>query len=68
MTMEPTLLHALHLEYSIIEIHCNNNLKNNQYLIRIFSYTDGNIEFRVDELGLRICGILITTHLEQNIK
>jgi hypothetical protein len=45
-----TLLRTLILEYDIIEIHYNELLKNNPYLVRIFSYnnTDSR-ELRLNE-------------------
>jgi hypothetical protein len=37
-----TKLRTLVLEYDLIEIHYNENLKNNPYLVRVFSYNAGS--------------------------
>lgn len=49
-----TKLQTLILEYAIIEIHYNENLNKNPYLVRMFSYTDGMIEWRTNSLGVKV--------------
>ena len=44
-----TRLRTIVLEYDLIEIHYNENLKRNPYLVRVFSYNNDPVEFRVDE-------------------
>lgn len=45
-----TKIRTLNLEYDLIEIHYNPNLKNKPYLVRVFNYnnTDPD-EFRLSE-------------------
>jgi len=57
--VECSLLQTLVLENSIVEIHYSQNLKKNPYLIRMFSYTDGKIEWRTDALGVKILILFI---------
>ncbi len=57
--MDSSLLQTLVLENSIIEIHHNENLNKSPYLIRMFSYTDGMIEWRTDALGVKILVLFI---------
>lgn len=49
-----TKLRTIDLEYDLIEIHYNRNLKNKPYLIRVFSYhsSDPN-EIRLNETELK---------------
>lgn len=48
--MKSTLLRTLKLEYDVIEIHYNERLKNNPYLIRVFSYNSSDpTELRAEE-------------------
>lgn len=51
--MESSLLRTLVLEFDIIEIHYNENLKRNPYLIRVFSYNNDPVEFRIDESDMK---------------
>jgi len=45
-----TKIRTLNLDYDLIEIHYNPNLKNKPYLIRIFNYNnDYPEELRLDE-------------------
>lgn len=57
MTLEQrysTKIRTLHLEYDIIEIHLNTNLKNKPYLVRCFSYHNNDpAEIRCDDNDLK---------------
>jgi len=44
-----TLLRTLNLEYDIIEIHYNELLNNNPYLVRVFNYNKEPSELRLTE-------------------
>lgn len=45
-----TRIRVIELEYDLIEVHYNPILKNNPYLVRIFSYnSDEPQEFRIDQ-------------------
>jgi hypothetical protein len=45
-----TIIRVIELEYDLIEIHYNPILKNNPYLVRIFSYdSDEPHEGRMDQ-------------------
>ncbi len=57
--MDSSLLQTLVLENSIVEIHYNENLNKSPYLIRMFSYIDGKIEWRTDALGVKILILFI---------
>ena len=49
-----TKLRTIVLEYDLIEIHHNENLKNKPYLIRVFSYNKGDPhEIRLNETELK---------------
>ena len=49
-----TKLRTIVLEYDLIEIHHNQNLKNKPYLIRVFSYNNNDPhEIRLDEVELK---------------
>lgn len=49
-----TKLRTIVLEYDLIEIHYNENLKNKPYLVRFFSYNNSDPhELRLDEKDLR---------------
>ena len=49
-----TKLRTIVLEYDLIEIHHNENLKNKPYLIRVFSYNNNDPhEIRLDETELK---------------
>lgn len=48
--MKSTLLRTLVLEYDIIQVHYNEHLKNNPYLIRVFNYNSSDpTELRANE-------------------
>jgi len=48
-----TKVRTLELEYDLIEIHHNVNVKNKPYLIRIFSYNNSDpSEIRIEEKDL----------------
>ena len=45
-----TIIRVIELEYDLIEVHYNPILKNNPYLVRIFSYnSDEPQEIRIDQ-------------------
>ena len=45
-----TRIRVIELEYDLIEVHYNPILKNNPYLVRIFSYnSDEPQEIRIDQ-------------------
>jgi hypothetical protein len=47
-----TLVRTIELEYDLIEIHHNPNLKNKPYLIRVFNYnSDEPSEIRLNEIN-----------------
>ena len=49
-----TKLRTIVLEYDLIEIHHNKNLKNKPYLIRLFSYNNNDPqEIRLNETELK---------------
>lgn len=49
-----TKLRTIILEYDLIEIHHNQNLKNKPYLIRVFSYNNSDPhEIRLNETELK---------------
>ncbi len=49
-----TKLRTIVLEYDLIEIHHNPNLKNKPYLVRVFSYNNNDPhEIRLDEVELK---------------
>ena len=49
-----TKLRTIVLEYDLIEIHYNRNLKNKPYLIRVFSYNNSDPhEIRLNETELK---------------
>lgn len=49
-----TKLRTIILEYDLIEIHHNQNLKNKPYLIRVFSYNNSDPhEIRLDKTELQ---------------
>jgi hypothetical protein len=49
-----TKLRTIVLEYDLIEIHHNKNLKNKPYLVRVFSYhKDDPHEIRLNETELK---------------
>lgn len=49
-----TLLRTIVLEYDLIEIHHNTNLKNKPYLVRIFSYNNSYPnELRLEEADIK---------------
>ena len=49
-----TKLRTIVLEYDLIEIHHNENLKNKPYLVRVFSYNkDDPHEIRLSETELK---------------
>ena len=49
-----TKLRTIVLEYDLIEIHHNKNLKNKPYLVRVFSYNNNDPhEIRLDEVELK---------------
>ena len=49
-----TKLRTIVLEYDLIEIHHNQNLKNKPYLIRVFSYNHSDPhEIRLNETELK---------------
>ena len=49
-----TKLRTIVLEYDLIEIHHNKNLKNKPYLIRLFSYNNRDPqEIRLNETELK---------------
>ena len=49
-----TKLRTIVLEYDLIEIHHNKNLKNKTYLIRLFSYNNRDPqEIRLNETELK---------------
>lgn len=51
--MTTTLIHTLHLEYDLIEVHHNPNLNNKPYLVRVFSYNNSDpTEIRLDKKEL----------------
>ena len=48
-----TKIRTLNLDYDLIEIHYNPNLKNKPYLIRIFNYNNNYPEeLRLDEKNM----------------
>jgi hypothetical protein len=49
-----TKLRTIVLEYDLIEIHHNKNLKNKPYLVRVYSYNnDDPHEIRLNETELK---------------
>lgn len=51
--MTTTLIHTLHLEYDLVEVHHNSNLKNKPYLVRVFSYNNSDpTEIRLNKIEL----------------
>jgi len=49
-----TKLRTIMLEYDLIEIHYNKNLKNKPYLVRVFSYNNSDPhELRLSEDDLK---------------
>ena len=49
-----TKIRTLELDYDLIEIHHNPNLKNKPYLVRIFSYNNFDPEeLRLDENDMK---------------
>ena len=51
--MTTTLIRTLELEYDLIEVHHNPNLKNKPYLVRVFSYNNSDLtEIRLDKIEL----------------
>jgi|NOAtaT_6_FD_contig_51_2869733_length_1502_multi_2_in_0_out_0_3 hypothetical protein len=51
--MTTTLIRTLHLEYDLVEVHYNPHLKNNPYLVRMFSYNNSDpTEIRLDKKEL----------------
>jgi hypothetical protein len=49
-----TKLRTIVLEYDLIEIHHNKNLKNKPYLVRVFSYNNSDPhEIRLNETELK---------------
>lgn len=45
-----TLIRTLVLEYDLVEVHYNPNLKNNPYLVRMFSYNSSDpVELRLEK-------------------
>jgi len=51
--MNMTKIRTIVLEYDLIEIHYNENLKKKPYLVRFFSYKNSDpIELRIDEFEL----------------
>jgi hypothetical protein len=49
-----TKLRTIMLEYDLIEIHYNENLKNKPYLVRVFSYNNSDPhELRLSEDDLK---------------
>jgi hypothetical protein len=49
-----TKIRTLELEYDLIEIHYNSNLKNKPYLVRIFNYNNNDPEeLRLDEQDIQ---------------
>ena len=54
MDYTTTKLRTIVLEYDLIEIHYNENLKKKPYLVRFFSYNDSDpVELRVDDSELQ---------------
>ena len=52
--MSTTKIRTIVLEYDLIEIHYNENLKNKPYLVRFFSYNNSDPkELRIDETELQ---------------
>jgi hypothetical protein len=48
--MTTTLIRTLHLEDDLVEVHYNPHLKNNPYLVRIFSYNSSDpVELRLEK-------------------
>ena len=51
--MTTTLIRTLHLEYDLVEVHYNSNLKNKPYLVRVFSYNNSDpAEIRLNKKEL----------------
>ena len=45
-----TLIRTIVLEYDLVEVHYNPNLKNNPYLVRMFSYNSSDpVELRLEK-------------------
>ena len=54
MKLYRTKLRTIVLEYDLIEIHHNKNLKNKPYLVRVFSYSNSDPhEIRLNETELK---------------
>lgn len=48
--MTTTLIRTLVLEYDLVEVHHNPNLKNKPYLVRVFNYNNSDPnEIRLDD-------------------
>lgn len=51
--MTKTLIRTLVLEYDLVEVHHNPNLKSKPYLVRVFSYSSSDpTEIRLDKTEL----------------
>lgn len=53
VSVKASLLQTLILEHDLIEIHYNENLRKNPYLIRVFRYNNDLIEFRFDKNNIK---------------
>lgn len=53
VSVKTSLLQTLILEHDLIEIHYNENLRKNPYLIRVFRYNNDLIEFRFDKNNIK---------------
>jgi hypothetical protein len=58
-----TKIRTIELEYDLIEIHHNKNLKKKPYLVRIYNYNDPDPnELRLEEEDLKNLYVILKDH------
>jgi hypothetical protein len=58
-----TKIRTIELEYDLIEIHYNKNLKKKPYLVRVYNYNDSDPnELRLEEKDLKNLYAILKDH------